>query len=113
MTDQSATPAVTLPEIMTANTYFWSPGGSASMRRHNEDRRNNEVARFLESHGFTLIQPHTWRRAGVEVYFNYSEGCSHVYRTMKITRDGKKSNITAIIKLLSSESLPENSTEGR
>jgi hypothetical protein len=35
-----------VPEILTANVYFWSPGGSASWRRANELKRNTELSHF-------------------------------------------------------------------
>ena len=42
----------TIPDIITANTYFWTPGGSASSRRSNERRRTAEGIEWLESNGF-------------------------------------------------------------
>lgn len=41
-----------IPDIISANTYFWTPGGSASGRRSNERRRTNEGIEWLESQGF-------------------------------------------------------------
>jgi len=83
-----------IPEILTANTYFWSPGGSASSRRSNEKRRNGEVAHFIAANQGDL------NAAGIEIDFSYSESCRNVYKTCKITRNGKRSNITAVRKAL-------------
>ncbi len=88
------TPAVSIPDILTANTYFWSPAGSASGRRSNEKRHNGEVERFIQANRVALDA------AGITIRFDYSESCSHVYRTFKVFRNGKKSNITAIYKAL-------------
>jgi hypothetical protein len=41
-----------IPDIVSANTYFWSPGGSASNRRSNERRRTQEGIDWLETNGF-------------------------------------------------------------
>ncbi len=37
-----------VPEILTANTYFWQPGANASWRRSNEERRNSELVDFMK-----------------------------------------------------------------
>jgi hypothetical protein len=42
------------PKIVTANTYFWRPGGRAKDRRRNEALRINEVKAWLESKGFSV-----------------------------------------------------------
>lgn len=36
-----------VPEILTANTYFWQPGANAPWRRSNEEKRNSELADFM------------------------------------------------------------------
>ena len=94
MNKRSNPQPVEIPEIMTANTYFWSPSGNASSRRRNEARRNGEVSDFLAAHADEL------RASGVEVDFSYSESCAHVYKRCAVTRDGKRSNITAVRKAL-------------
>ena len=38
-----------VPDILKANVYFWRPGGSASWRRSNEERRNSELAGFMRN----------------------------------------------------------------
>ncbi|NLT51945.1 MAG: hypothetical protein GXX85_13630 [Ignavibacteria bacterium] len=94
---------ISIPSILTANTYFWNSANSASSRRYCEEKRQNEVASFFSEIGFNV------KRNGdnviatkeeVEVVFHYSESCKNVYKTLSITKNGKKSNITAIKKLL-------------
>lgn len=91
-----------LPTILTANTYFWSPAYSASQRRRNEDLRNGQVADFFRNIGFEVEQSNGVRaRSGkIEVTFSYSETCKNVYRHLSVYKDGKKSNVSAIKKLL-------------
>ncbi len=36
-----------VPEILTANVYFWHPGANAAWRRSNEKNRNSELAYFM------------------------------------------------------------------
>ena len=36
-----------VPEILTANVYFWHPGANAAWRRSNEKNRNSELADFM------------------------------------------------------------------
>lgn len=90
----SQTTDITLPEILTANTYYWRPGSSASSRRSNERRHVATVQRFLDTHAEALAA------AGIEVSFSYSESCNNVYKRFEVTRNGKRSNITAIKKAL-------------
>lgn len=92
MTTQTTAPII--PAIMTANTYYWSPASHASCRRSNEARRNGEVAAFIEANAEAL------GAAGIEIDFSYSESCNNVYKTCHITRNGKRSNITAVRKAL-------------
>ncbi len=84
-----------IPEILTANTYFWRPSGSASGRRSNEAQRNGEVKSFIEANREALDA------AGIEINFSYSETCQNVYKRCQITRNGRRSNITAVRKALS------------
>lgn len=88
-----------LPQILTANTYYWSPASSAASRRRNEERRHAEVADFLTDLGFEF-NGKTWTKGELEVNFEYSESCRNVYKHFQVWRNGKKSNITAIKKLL-------------
>jgi hypothetical protein len=88
---------------MTANTYFWSSSGSASSRRSNEQKRLDEVKAFLVNNGFVTAEEGnsvTGERDGLTVAFSYSESCRNVYKHLTITRNGKRSNITALKKLL-------------
>jgi hypothetical protein len=88
------TTTVRIPDILTANTYFWSPSSHASGRRSNEDRRNGEVAAFIAANKEALDA------AGIVIDFDYSESCHNVYKRCQITRNGKRSNITAVRKAL-------------
>lgn len=46
--------STTPPQILTANTYFWTPSANAGGRRRNEERRNNEVYDyFIGTEGFS------------------------------------------------------------
>ena len=94
-TTVTTTPTVRIPDIMTSNTYFWTPSSSASGRRSNEARRNREVTAFIEANRAAL------EAAGIVIEFSYSESCHNVYKTCQITRHGKRSNITAVRKALS------------
>jgi hypothetical protein len=91
-TDETTT--IEIPAIMTANTYFWRPGSSASQRRANEKRYAAEVQAFLDRHAEALAA------AGISVEFSYWESCNHVYKRLEIYRNGKRSNIRALKKAL-------------
>jgi hypothetical protein len=82
-----------LPEILTANTYFWRPAASASGRRSNERRHSQEVLNWLNQHKDELDQ------AGITVDFTYSESCHHVYKSLTIYQYGRRVNINALKKL--------------
>ena len=84
----------TIPSILTANTYYWTPSNYAAGRRHNEERRHSEIANFVAANKAALDA------AGIVIDFEYSESCHNVYKTCKITRNGKRSNITAVRKAL-------------
>lgn len=88
---------IQLPEILTANTYFWRPGSSASQRRWNEKRRIAEVQAFLDRHAATLAA------AGITVEFSYKESCNHVYKHVAIYQNGVKKDIRALKKALGLE----------
>jgi hypothetical protein len=84
----------TIPDIMTANCYFWRPSSNASGRRYNEKRRNGEVENFITANKSALDA------AGIVINFEYSESCHNVYKSCTITRNGKRSNITSVRKAL-------------
>ena len=44
-----------LPEILTKNTFYWSPASKAACRRKNEKRENGEVYDFFIKNGFQQI----------------------------------------------------------
>lgn len=95
---------LTLPSILTANTYFWSPSGSADARRRSEENKQSTVASFFQAAGFTVTRSGDNVNAtghGLSVAFHYSESCKIVYKSLEVYHDnGKKSNITAIRKAL-------------
>lgn len=95
---------VEIPSILTAKTYFWSPAGNAAGRRSNEQRRLAEVENFLTSAGFANVsndgETVTGERDEIVVKFSYRESCHNIYKHLEILRDGKRSNITAIKKLM-------------
>ena len=94
---------ITEPKILTAKTFYWSPGSAASQRRNNESRRLSEVEIFLYSLGFDIIKSTNGKIKGikdeVEVIFYYSESCKNVYKRFEIYKDGKRSNITTLRKM--------------
>lgn len=92
MSNQTTTTSI--PEIMTANTYYWRPGYHASERRSNEQRNIAVVEAFLAANAEKLAA------AGIVINFSYSESCNNVYKRCEITRNGKRSNITAVRKAL-------------
>lgn len=101
MTTQT-TNQITEPEILTANTYFWSPQSNASGRRWNENRRQNEVDDFLTSLEFEVTREGdsvVGKKGDLEVHFHYRESCRNVYKSFSVHRGEKKSNITALRKL--------------
>lgn len=93
-----------IPAILTVNTYFWRPGGSASSRRYNEKRHLQAVADFFQALGFDEV----WHTSvvvegsghGLHVRFEYSESCKNVYKRLTVEKNGKRSNISAIKKLV-------------
>lgn len=85
---------IEIPSILTANTYFWRPGSSASARRSNEARRAAEVQQFLNRHAEALAA------AGVTVEFSYGESCNNVYKSVAIYKDGVRKDIRALKKAL-------------
>jgi hypothetical protein len=79
---------ITAPSIITANTYFWSPQGSASGRRSNERRHQDTGDAFInEVYQYTK---------GVDLEFAYDESCRNVYKRFSVRIDGKNSNIKGL-----------------
>lgn len=83
---------VDIPNIITANTYFWSSGGSASARRYNEKRHNATIEEFAN---YVSVIP------TIKVSGDYSETCKNVYKTMsyEVLRKGEfiSTNLTGLI----------------
>ncbi|WP_299823672.1 hypothetical protein [uncultured Pontibacter sp.] len=92
---------IQFPDILTANTFNWAAASNASTRRYNEKKRLDEVSSFFKEIGFQVHQDGDSVTATIdnlEVYFSYRESCKNVYKTFKVYRDGKKSNITVLRK---------------
>ena len=90
------------PDILTANTYFWSSSRNASGRRYNESRRLSEVADFFKSLKMTVSENGdsiTGKIDDIKVVFNYRESCNNVYKHLSVYRAGNRSNITTLRKL--------------
>ena len=88
------TTSIELPAILTANTYHWTPSGTASGRRSNEKRHAAEVQRFLDQHADAI------NAAGLSIEFSYSESCNNVYKHLEIYQNGVKKDIRALKKAL-------------
>lgn len=102
----TTTATVFEPDILTANTYFWTPAWNASSRRSNERKRLAEVADFFRSIGMQAEEYRDYVEGEITVagetitaQFMYSESCKNVYKGLSVHRDGKRSNITALRKL--------------
>lgn len=95
--------ALAIPEVLTAKTYFWNPGNSANQRRQNEETQAVAVYDFVLAIGFELNDSGLWERhyqnQVITIEFDYAETVNNVYRTLKIWRDGKKSNMSIIKKI--------------
>ena len=94
---------VSIPEIFTANCYFWTPSTNANGRRSNEERHQVVAEKFFNAIGLTTTRNGNSVNAsghGLDVSFSYNETCGNVYKSLEVYRDGKKSNITAIKKLV-------------
>lgn len=70
--------------------YFFTPAGSASVRRRNEERfaENNPDTSFVRG------------EAIISVSMSYKESCKNVYYTLCVSVNGEKKNISAIKNLL-------------
>lgn len=90
------------PAILTAGTYFWRPASAAYSRRSNEAHRQQEVADFFATIGLNVTRCASaviGESDSLRAVFSYRESCTHVYKSLEITRNGKKYNITALRKL--------------
>lgn len=103
MENQSQPQKIEMPSILTANTLYWNSASGASNRRRNESRRQEEVYDFFKALGFDVEYAGDHVRGelgGISFDFYYSESCQNVYKSFTVYRDGKKSNISQIKKLL-------------
>lgn len=92
---------VKMPEILTANTYFWKPSKVADARRHSERKRLQEVAHYFEQLGFEVeinleLKKVFAKKDELDVMFYYEESSSNVYKRLEVLKNGKKSNIKAL-----------------
>ena len=83
---------IDIPMIVTANTYFWTSGGSASSRRYNEQRREGEIQNFINQ----LAAIPT-----ITVQGEYRETCGNVYKSMtyeiRKNDEWRVTNLTGLI----------------
>lgn len=100
----NASTQVSEPEILTAKTYFYSPGRDSGARRRNEEKRRRQVADFFRAIGMQVSLEGGDVVGNLEeicAVFSYSESCHNVYKHLRITRNGTISNITSLRKLYS------------
>ena len=94
------------PGVLTANCYFRKPAANAGQRRKNEQKQIEVVCDFFKSLGFDIktdgFSVCDAKIGNIEVHFSYSESCKNVYKTFSVYKDGKKSNILTIRKLIKS-----------
>ncbi|MBX2927000.1 MAG: hypothetical protein KF852_04130 [Saprospiraceae bacterium] len=92
------------PSILSANTYFWTPGSNADSRRRAEKKRLSEVSEYFRALGMrvetsgdevTSVHP-----SGVIASFSYRESTKNVYKRLDVRKpNGSASNITLLRKL--------------
>lgn len=91
------------PSILTANTYFWTPGRDSGARRRAEERNASTVADFFKNIGMDVTIDASGdvvgSKDGIVARFSYSESCKNVYKSLTVRRNGKNSNITSLRKL--------------
>ncbi len=78
---------INVPEIVTANTWNWTPCHSASGRRSAERRREKEFEWFVSQ---------LPEMDNIVISWEYRETCHNVYKTFSVMRNGKKSNIRGL-----------------
>jgi len=95
------------PAILTANTYFFKPAHSAQARRKSEQKIIAEVTNYLEVNNFKIVEKTDAKVAAykekVEVVFYYNETANNVYKAFQVYKEGKRSNITTVRKLLKAD----------
>ena len=102
--DERGTQVPEEPAILTANTFYWTPAGPASCRRANERKQVGTVAEWFRAIGGTIETVNdervsaTWNRNGeaIQATFSYSESCKNVYKSLHVTRNGKRSTIRVL-----------------
>src|SRR4051812_45979281 len=94
---------ITLPIILTANTYFWNSSSTSASRRFCEEKRQSEVLEFFNSCGLNVKRIGNKVEAagvGIELEFYYHESCANVYKSLAVFVNGKNSNISGFKKWL-------------
>lgn len=84
------------PSILSDNTFFWKPAGTADARRRSEEIKLEKVADFLRSLGFKVEEKAKklhGRKQDWEVVFCYSEGRDKVYKKLNIKKAGKAATL--------------------
>ena len=87
---------ISIPRIVTANTYFWNSASHASTRRANE-RKNMQAMTDFKNTLLSALPENT-----VFFEYDYSESCKNVYKHFYIYRMDKtgakkKTNMTWLI----------------
>lgn len=87
------------PSILFANTFNWKSEMKAERRRSKETYYAEQVLEFFTLLKFDVKNDNNIVVAKFEnivVEFSYRETAKNVYKHLKITNNGKKSNITII-----------------
>lgn len=95
---------IKLPKCLTTNYYFFHPASYSYKRRDNEERIIGEAEDFFKKVGFNVTESEhsgftattTFMEENVKVIFDYRESCRNIYKTFKVFKNGKKSNVRTI-----------------
>lgn len=109
----------TIPLILTASTYTWKPANTATLRTANQQKRLTEVETFFRSIGMKTTREDDKvhgkidieikrkngplleiRKVNLHARFDYEETPGHIYKRLHVWKDGMKSNVAALKKLL-------------
>ncbi len=101
---------IELPRFLAKNTFYWESGTTSARRSFNEKLVLQEAISFFEAIGFKLKLvfidvksikgERQFDNQKIEIVFSYYESAQNVYKTFKIYRDGKKTNIRIIKKMI-------------
>lgn len=93
----------TIPSIISANTYFWKPSGSATGRGSNEEPHTNAARAFFTPQGFTETEACVYVKGDAVAEFSHQESCKIVYKHFSVTIKGKRSDIRGLAKYFTQE----------